>query len=97
MVVGKLESYFSPRDRHAIYVDSSLASMQFMLGLETLGLSSSVVNWPDFEPLEMKMQRRLGLDLSDRVVMLITFGYAHPEGLVPYSAKKELDTFRRYN
>jgi nitroreductase len=97
VVVGKLESYFSPRDRHAIYVDSSLAAMQFMLGLETLGLSSSVINWPDFEPLERKMQKTLGLDLTDRVVMLIAFGYAHPEGLVPFSQKKELDTFRRYN
>lgn len=97
VIVGKLESYFSPRDRHAIYVDSSLAAMQFMLGLETLGLSSSVINWPDFEPLERKMQKTLGLDLTDRVVMLIAFGYAHPEGMVPYSQKKELDTFRRYN
>lgn len=97
VIVGKLESYFSPRDRHAIYVDSSLAAMQFMLALETLGLSSSVINWPDFEPLERKMQKALGLDLTDRVVMLIAFGYAHPEGMVPYSQKKELDTFRRYN
>lgn len=97
VVVGKLDSYFSPRDRHAIYVDGSLAAMQFILALETLGLSSSVINWPDFEPLERKMQKTLDLSLTDRVVMLIGFGYAHPEGLVPYSAKKELDTFRRYN
>ncbi|MAM54160.1 nitroreductase family protein [Microbacterium sp. UBA3394] len=97
VVVGKLESYFSPRDRHAIYVDSSLAAMQFMLALETLGLSSSVINWPDFEPLERKMQKTLGLSMTDRVVMLIAVGYAHPEGMVPYSQKKELDTFRRFN
>lgn len=97
VVVGKLESYFSPRDRHAIYVDGSLAAMQFILALETLGLSSTVINWPDFEPLEATMQRRLKLDTSDRVIMLIGFGHALEEGLVPYSAKKELDTFRRYN
>ncbi|WBU37763.1 nitroreductase family protein [Homoserinibacter sp. YIM 151385] len=97
VVVGKLESYFSPRDRHAIYVDSSLAAMSFMFALETLGLSSSVINWPDFEPLEAKMQKTLGLGVSDRVVMLIAVGYAHPEGLVPFSQKKELGTFRSYN
>lgn len=96
VVVGKLESYFSPRDRHAIYVDSSLAAMQFILGLETLGLSSSVINWPDFEPLERKMQSTLGLAVTDRVVMLIAVGYADPEGMVPFSQKKELDTFRRF-
>ncbi|MFP7759735.1 nitroreductase family protein [Marisediminicola sp. LYQ85] len=97
VVVGKLDSYFSPRDRHAIYVDSSLAAMSFMFGLETLGLSSSVINWPDFEPLEVKMQRTLGLEVSERVVMLIAVGYAHPEGMVPYSQKKELDSIRRFN
>lgn len=97
VVVGKLESYFSPRDRHAIYVDSSLATMSFLFGLETLGLSSSVINWPDFEPLERKMQKTLGLDTSDRVVMLIAIGYADPNGLVPFSQKKELDTIRSYN
>lgn len=97
VVVGKLESYFSPRDRHAIYVDSSLAAMSFMFGLETLGLSSSVINWPDFEPLEAKMQKTLGLDVSDRVVMLIAVGYSHADGLVPFSQKKELDTFRSFN
>lgn len=97
VVVGKLDSYFSPRDRHAIYVDSSLAAMSFIWALETMGLSSSVINWPDFEPLEAKMQRTLGLGVSDRVVMLIAVGYAHPEGMVPYSQKKELDTFRSYN
>jgi len=97
VVVGKLESYFSPRDRHAVYVDSSLAAMSFMFGLETLGLSSSVINWPDFEPLEAKMQKTLGLDISDRVVMLIAVGYADPDGMVPFSEKKELDTIRSYN
>lgn len=97
VVVGKLESYFSPRDRHAIYVDSSLAAMSLIFGLETLGLSSSIINWPDFEPLEAQMQKLLGLDISDRVVMLIAVGFAHGDGLVPYSQKKELDTFRSYN
>jgi len=97
VVVGKLDSYFSPRDRHAIYIDSSLASMSFMLALETLGLSSTVINWPDFEPLEIKMQKTLGLETSERVVMLIAIGYADPNGGIPYSQKKNLETIRQYN
>lgn len=97
VVTGKLDSYFSPRDRHAIYVDSSLAAMAFMFGLETLGLSSSVINWPDFEPLEMKMQKTLGLDPSERVVMLIAVGHADPDGGIPFSQKKNLDVIRSYN
>lgn len=97
VVTGKLDSYFSPRDRHIIYIDASLASMAFMFALETLGLSSSVINWPDFEPLEIKMQKVLGLDVSDRVVMLIAVGYPDPNGGIPYSQKKDLDAIRDYN
>lgn len=97
VVVGKLDSYFSPRDRHAIYVDSSLAAMSFMFALETLGLSSSVINWPDFEPLEAKMQKTLHLDASERVIMLMAVGYADPNGGIPFSQKKSLEVLRTYN
>src|SRR5690606_17043943 len=97
VVVGRLNHYFSPRDRHVIYVDGALAAMGFMLALETLGLSSSVINWPDFEPLESKMQKTLGLDYDERVIMLIAIGHADPDRLIPLSEKKSLDILRRYN
>ena len=97
VVVGRLNHYFSPRDRHVIYVDSALAAMPFMLALETLGLASSVINWPDFEPLEGRMQKTLNLDYDERVIMLIAIGYPEPEGLVAYSEKKSLDVIRRWN
>ena len=97
VVKGRLESYFSPRDRHAIYIDSSLATMGFILALETLGLSSTIINWPDFEPLEMKMQKTLGLAPHERVVCLIAVGYAQPEALVACSTKKSLDVLRSFN
>lgn len=97
VLVGKLDHYFSPRDRHAIYVDSSLAAMSFIFGLETQGLGSTIINWPDFEPLEIKMQKTLGLDASERVVMLIGFGYPDPKGGVPFSQKKSIESIRTYN
>jgi len=97
VLVGRLNHYFSPRDRHVIYVDSSLAAMSFMLALETLGLSSSVINWPDFEPLERRMQKKLGLAYDERVIMLIAIGYADAAGIIPYSEKKSLEIIRRYN
>ena len=97
VVKGKLDSYFSPRDRHVIYIDSSLAAMGFMYALETLGLASSVINWPDFEPLEAKMAATLGLGPSERVIMLIAVGYADPDGIIPFSQKKGLGVLRSFN
>ena len=96
-VVGKLRAYFSERDRHVIYIDASLAAMSFMYALETLGLSSCPINWPDIEMREQKMSSLLKLEPDERVIMLISVGYPDPEGMVAYSQKKSLNQIRRYN
>lgn len=96
-VVGQLSAYFSERDRHIIYIDGALASMSLMYSLETLGLSSCSINWPDIEPLEKKMESLLNLEPDERVIMLISLGYPDPQGMVPYSHKKSLNQIRRYS
>lgn len=96
-VVGKLRAYFNERDRHVIYIDASLAAMSFMYALETLGLSSCPINWPDIEMREQKMTSLLNLEPDERVIMLISVGYPDPEGMVAYSQKKTLNQIRRYN
>lgn len=89
-VVGDLSAYFDERDRHVIYIDSSLSAMSFTLALETLGLSSCIINWPDIEIKEKKIQSILKLDNYQRVTMLISVGYADPEGMIPFSCKKDV-------
>ncbi len=88
VIVGDLACYESERDRHLIYIDGSLAAMQLMLALETLGLSSCPINWPDVEHLEKRMADKLSLSATQRPVMLIGIGYADPDGGIPYSQKK---------
>lgn len=97
VIVGDLSAYFNERDRHAIYVDASLAAMNFMLALETLGLSSCPVNWPDIAPRERRMRKALGLEPWQRPVMCLAIGYPDPEGLVAYSAKKPLEQVARFD
>ena len=87
-LVGDLSCYPKERDRHVIYIDASLACMQLMLALETLGLSSCPINWPDIESRERKISKHLNLDTHERVVMLIASGYASAQGGVAYSQKK---------
>lgn len=88
VVVGDLSAYPYERDRHVIYIDASLASMQFMLALETLGLSSCVINWPDVEHYEKQMEAALGLTAYQRPIMLIAIGHADDDGMIPFSQKK---------
>lgn len=89
VIVGDLAAYPHERDRHLIYIDGALASMQLLLALETMGLSSCAINWPDIETAERKMQHCLELKSHERVIMLIAIGYADPSGGVPYSQKKK--------
>ncbi len=89
-VVGDLSAYPFERDRHIIYIDASLANMQFMLALETLGLASCSINWPDMEARERKAAALLKLAPYERVVMLMAVGYPDPTGLVPHSEKKSV-------
>lgn len=97
VVVGHLSAYATERDRHVIYIDGSLAAMSFMLALETLGLSSCPINWPEIESRDALMMSRLGLAYDERVVMLIALGYADPDGLIPFSEKKNIEQIRSYN
>lgn len=96
VVVGDLSAYPYERDRHLIYVDASLASMQLMLALETLGLSSCPINWPDIEVMERGMAEVLDLSFHERPIMLISVGYPDPTGNIPFSQKKSSDSMIRW-
>lgn len=97
VLIGRLSAYLSERDRHVIYIDGGLASMSFMFALETLGLSSFPINWPDIESLEVKMENLLDLDEDERPMMLIGMGYADEKGGIPFSQKKSPQQLITFN
>ncbi|MFT5161738.1 MAG: nitroreductase [Alteromonadaceae bacterium] len=96
VVTADLANYPTERDRHLIYIDSTLASMQLMLALETLGLSSCPINWPDIDVREHKMVSLLGLSGSQRPIMLMAVGYAQAQGKIPFSQKKSASQLINY-
>lgn len=98
VVVGDLSAFADERDRHVIYTDGGLVSMSLVFALETQGLSSCCVNWPDIPERERAMARELNLAPHQRPVMCLAVGYPDPEGLVPFSDKRplhEVATFMR--
>ena len=97
VLVGKYRAYFHPRDRHAIYVDASLAAMPFQLALVSLGLGSCSVNWPQIPALDRRIGELLHLDPDEKVVMLLAIGVPAADARVPYSGKRTLDEVRSYN
>ena len=97
VVVGRLRAYPHERDRHAIYVDGALAAMSFMFAAETMNLATCAINWPDIAHRDVMMEQALALEPDERVVMLIAFGWPDPDGMVPFSSKRELSQLRVYD
>jgi nitroreductase len=97
VVVGKLRAFFNERDRHLIYIDASLTSMSFMFALETLGISSCCINCPETNQLNKKVGDKLRLGADERIILFVSLGYANPDGMIPFSKKKNIDLIRSYN
>lgn len=91
-VVGDLSYYPEARDRHVIYIDGALASMQFMLAVETLGLASCPINWPELHTLDYKVSQLLEIPQYKRVVMFMAVGYPDESGQIAYSEKKSFES-----
>jgi len=96
VVIGNLGAFPEERDRHIIYIDASLSTMLFQLALETQGIGSCALNWPEIDWKEAQCTKLLALDKGQRPVMLLAVGYPDPEGLVPYSQKKSVDQLRSF-
>lgn len=97
VLVGDLAAYFDERDRHVIYIDGSLSAMTFMFALQTEGIASCSINWPDIKDREAAIRDAIALKPSDRVIMLVSLGYARGGGQIPASTKKPLEQLRSYN
>ncbi len=91
VVVGRYRGYFDERDINAPIIDSSLAVMSFLFALETLGLSSVCINWPNLPDREKRIRRLIQLEDDEFIVVMIGVGYPDPEGKIPFSAKRDVD------
>ncbi len=97
VIVGKQRAYCNDRDKHVIYIDASLSTMAFQFALETQGLASCCINWPAIAENERRMEDLLKLDPDESVVMLMAIGHPDPDGKIPYSEKKPVESVRSYN
>lgn len=97
VVVGDVGAYFNERDRHVIYIDASLAAMSLQFALVSMGLGCCCINWPDIRSQDRRLKEYVQLSETERFVMLISVGFPAQKGLVPYSAKKELNLVRQYS
>lgn len=91
VVVGDYSGYFNERDVNAPVIDASLATMAFMYGCESVGLSTVCINWPNVESKDKKIREYIKLEDYEFVVMMIGLGYGEEDGKIPYSKKRDKD------
>lgn len=96
-IIGDLSSYFDERDKHIIYIDASLAAMNFILALEVQGLSSCIINWSDIPKRNKRLKKFLKLEDWEQCVMTISLGYTLPECGIASSIKKDVESVTKYN
>lgn len=97
VIVGTLAAFDREKDRHIPYIDGALAAMALCFALESQGVSSCCVNWPDLADTEARMAQALGLSPYERPIMCMAIGYPDMKEHVPYSQKLPLDELRSYN
>jgi len=83
-------------DRHASYIDASLSLMTLVYSLETVGLSSCVINWPKVPKNDRLVKKYIDLEQSENVIMLLSIGYAKTTGMIPYSQKMSNKNLIKY-
>jgi nitroreductase len=90
-VVGDYGAYEKFKDRNTLFVDSGIFAMAIMLAFRQYGIESCPINWQDVCDQHRKIGLRLGLKSSERVVLLIAFGYPLPKTVYPKSTKKLME------
>lgn len=88
VVVGDCSYFPNAVNRHAIYVDSALSVMPFVLSLEAQGFSTCLINWADSRERRDRMAKLLNLKSYQKVIVSIAIGQADLAALAPTSIKK---------
>ena len=97
VLVGNYNGYFDERDINAPIIDASLSAMSFLFALETLGLGSVCINWPNLPDREKKIRKVLNLEKYEFVIMMIGVGYPDSNGKIPFSQKRSSDEVVKVN
>jgi|GEM_PF-6130651 len=90
LVTGLYRAYPNYADRNLPIIDASFFAMVFEFALETLGLSSTTINWSQTNKTDKEVRRKIALDLDEFVIFCIAVGYADENALVATSGKRSI-------
>lgn len=88
-------TFISPVERNQGFIDGGLYSMSVLYGLESEGLAAVPLNACLYARDRQAVQKLLGIDPSEEIIMFIAVGDMPDEVAVPTSDRRPTDTYLR--
>jgi nitroreductase len=92
VVTADSTSFFDASERNQAFVDAGLFTMSLILALQSRGLGSCCLNWCVTPDTDEEAHELGGIPRSHRIIMYLAVGYPEPQGLVPRSPRRALDS-----
>lgn len=97
VLTADLRSYFGPTERHEPTLDGGLFLMSFLLGLQSLGLSTCCLNWCVDPAVDRLGHKVGGIPPSERILAFLAIGRAAEGAIVPRSARRPVTDVIRHH
>jgi nitroreductase len=97
IITSESKAFFDLTERNEPYLDGGLFLSYFLLGLESLGLSSCCLNWSTTPWHDQQVRKIANISDSEKILTFLAIGYAEESIVVPRSAKRALDNILTLN
>ena len=84
--------YFNAMERHEPYIDSGMFAMSFILALRTFDVGTCCLNWCVTPKTDIQAHKMLNIQDSERISMVILFGFIPDDCQVPRSVRRNVDS-----
>lgn len=91
VIIACYEGYSEPRDIKCPIIDASLSGMTLMYALQTEGLSTLPINFPELPGCKSSIRKICQLKPSETVVILLAVGQAASSAKVASSQKRHVE------
>jgi len=96
VILADESCFFDASERHEPYVDGGMFAMSLILALSANGVGSCCLNWCVSPSVDKAAHVLLGLAPNQRILMLVVFGFAPLNCVVPRSSRRSLSEVLKF-
>lgn len=96
VITADSSCFFDASERNQPFIDGGMFSMSFILALKANNVDSCCLNWCVSPATDNEAHILLDIPKSKRIIMLVAFGYAPENILVPRSPRRDIENILSY-